>query len=267
MLLDLATVIGFVGGWILLIMGMGGPAEVMTTFFNVPSFIVTVGGTCAAMMLAFNMKQLQALPKICKHLLYDLPMTPQVLIRNIVSFAEKARREGLLALEDDIEKLDDTFLQKGIQLVVDGTEAEIIRSILDVELEYLEERHKGGRNIFDQGALIAPAFGMIGTLMGLILMLKSLDDPDTLGPGMALALITTFYGAVIANFICVPMGNKLNVRNGGEVMMKTIMIEGILSIQAGFNPRIVEERLNAFLPPAQRKGAEEEDEDEDEDEE
>lgn len=266
MVLDTASVIGLVGGSILLIMGMGGPAEVMATFFNVPSIIVVIGGTTAAYFLAFGMDQIKSFIGILKNVFYDSPTTPQILIRKIVSFAEKARREGLLALEDDLDKLDDVFLKKGIQLVVDGTEAEIIRSILDVELEYLEERHKAGKNMMDQGTLIAPAFGMIGTLMGLILMLKNLDDPDSLGPGMGLALITTFYGAVIANFIFGPMANKLSQRNGGEVMMKTIMIEGILSIQAGFNPRIVEERLNAFLPPGKRKGAEEEMEEEEEEE-
>ncbi len=265
--MDIASVGGLVGGTILLIMGMGGPVAVMSTFFNVPSLIIVVGGTIACFFISFTMDQMKSMIGIFKNVLYDAPTTPQILIRKIVSFAEKARREGLLALEDDLEKLNDAFLKKGIQLVVDGTEAEIIRSILDVELEYLEERHKAGRNMFDQGALLAPAFGMIGTLMGLILMLSALDDPDALGPGMAVALITTFYGSVMANFIFLPVANKLNGRNVVEVMMKTIMIDGILSIQAGFNPRIVEERLNAFLPPGQRKGAEEGEEDEEEEEE
>jgi chemotaxis protein MotA len=174
------------------------------------------------------------------------------MIQRLVYFTEKARREGILALEDEVETLDDEFFKKGLQLVVDGSDPELVRNILETELAFVEERHKSGQGIFITMATLAPAFGMIGTLIGLINMLKHLDDPAVIGPNMAVALITTFYGALFANLICIPIASKLNIRSGQEVLLKELVIEGVLSLQAGENPRLVEEKLKAFLPPKAR---------------
>lgn len=162
-------------------------------------------------------------------------------------FAEKARREGLLALEQDVMEINDPFLQKGIQLVVDGTDPELVRNILETKLTFLEERHQKGRGLFSTMGQLAPSFGLIGTLIGLIQMLSQLDDPTNLGSGMAVALITTLYGALLANLLFNPLAGKLRIRSLEEVLLKEVMIEGVLSIQAGENPRIVREKLNAFL--------------------
>jgi chemotaxis protein MotA len=175
------------------------------------------------------------------------------LIQTLVSFAEKARREGLLALEEDASQLDDEFMRKSIQLVVDGTDPELVKSILDTEIGLLEERHSANKSYFDSIAELGPAFGMLGTLIGLIQMLGNLNDPSALGPGMAVALVTTFYGSILANMISIPLSKKLAQNSGREILCRELMVEGILSIQAGENPRIVEEKLKVFLPPKTRK--------------
>jgi chemotaxis protein MotA len=172
----------------------------------------------------------------------------------LVDFAEKARREGLLSLEQDVMEIDDSFLQRGIQLVVDGTDPELVRNILETKLTFLEERHQKGQDIFSSMGQLSPAFGMIGTLIGLIQMLTNLESPDSLGPGMATALITTFYGIIFANLFFIPITGKLKMRSEEEILMKEVMIEGILSIQAGENPRIVKEKLSAFLAKEKQEG-------------
>jgi chemotaxis protein MotA len=176
----------------------------------------------------------------------------------IVTFSEKARREGLLALEDDLDELDDEFLRKGIQLVVDGTDPEIIRNIMETELNHMESRHATGIKVFEDWGIFAPAFGMIGTLIGLILMLANIEDKSAIGPGMSTALITTLYGAILANLVFIPVANKLTTVNNQEILIREIMIEGTLSIQSGDNPRIVKEKLVSFLPPEVRAQVEEE---------
>jgi chemotaxis protein MotA len=177
----------------------------------------------------------------------------------IVTFSEKARREGLLALEDDLDELEDDFLRKGIQLVVDGTDPEIIRNIMETELNNMQTRHEQGIKVFEDWGLFAPAFGMIGTLIGLIIMLQNLGgDQSAIGSGMSAALITTLYGAVFANSVLIPIANKLIYVNEQEILIREIMIEGTLSIQSGDNPRIVKEKLVSFLPPEIRAMVEEE---------
>jgi len=179
-------------------------------------------------------------------------MHPAELIKTLVQFTQKARREGLLALEDEAASVEDAFLSKGVQLVVDGTDPELVRSILETELSFLENRHRTGAAMFETMASLAPSFGMVGTLIGLIQMMGTLDDPEKIGPGMAVALVTTFYGTILANLVFTPLAGKLKVRSAEEILLREVMIEGILSIQAGDNPRIVEEKLNAFLAPKVR---------------
>lgn len=244
--MDLATVIGIVVGVVLLggAIILGGNAII---FFNLDSILIVLGGTIAGTMVSYSLPELMKLPQLVRIALQNSNINPTEVIDMLVGFAEKARREGLLALEQDVMEIDDTFLQKGIQLVVDGTDPDLVRNILETRLTFLEERHTRGRSIFDTMGQLSPAFGMIGTLIGLIQMLSKLDDPSNLGSGMAVALITTLYGALLANLLFIPLAGKLREKSEEEILMKEVMIEGILSIQAGENPRIVEEKLSAFL--------------------
>ena len=254
--MDLGTVIGFLLSNILVIGGILAGGDPMA-FVDTPSLLITGGGTLGAAIMANPLDRTKALPKIVRKAFFSDPIDLMGLIQTLVSFAEKARREGLLALEEDAGQLDDEFMRKSIQLVVDGTDPELVKSILDTEIGLLEERHSAGKAMFDIMAELAPAFGMLGTLIGLILMLKNLDDPDALGPGMATALITTFYGSYIANVLCIPISKKLAYRSSQEILSRELMVEGILSIQAGENPRIVEEKLKVFLSPTLRAKMEE----------
>jgi chemotaxis protein MotA len=182
---------------------------------------------------------------------------PTELIERIVGFAETARREGILALEQAIEDGDDIFLSSGVRLAVDGTEPDLIMDILETELQFVEERHKQGQEIIANMGNAAPAFGMIGTLIGLVIMLKNMDDPAAIGPGMAIALLTTMYGAIMANILFGPVSAKLKIYSQKEVLAKRMIIEGIMSIQSGDNPRIVEHKLSVFLSPKVRPQSEE----------
>lgn len=249
--MDLASLFGVVVGVTLLFWAifLGGS---ITAFWNAPSLMITLGGTLAATMIAFPFSHVVSVFRVVKNVFIKQQRSPGEVIDTLVRFAEKARREGLLALEDEAENLDDEFLKKGIHLVVDGTDPDLIRSILDTELTFLEERHKIGQSLFQTMGALAPAFGLTGTLIGLIQMLKNMSRPDMIGPGLAVALITTFYGVVLANLVFLPIAGKLRVRSADEVLMKQVMVEGILSIQAGDNPRIVEEKLKAFLAPRVR---------------
>ena len=222
-------------------------------FWDPPSVLIVLGGTFGATILANPLERTKNVAKILKNAFTVQQMDMIGLIQTLVSFAEKARREGLLALEDDASQLDDEFMKKSIQLVVDGTDPELVKSILDTEIGLLEERHTSNKGYVDAIAELGPAFGMLGTLIGLIQMLGNLDDPSALGPGMAVALVTTFYGSLLANMFALPMGRKLATNSGREIMCRELMIEGILSIQAGENPRIVEEKLKVFLSPDMRK--------------
>lgn len=250
--MDLATLIGILAGIILLLSGMGSGGS-LSAFFDLPSVFITIGGSSAAMMINFPFSQFISAFKSVRWAFFARPLSIAEIINTLVTFAEKARREGLLALEDEAQETGDAFLQKGIQLVVDGTDPELVKDILEIELSFQEERHKANKGFFEAWGALAPSFGMIGTVIGLIKMLRNLSDAASIGPAMAVALITTFYGAVLANFLLLPIAGKLSIRSGEEVLMRQIMIEGILSIQAGENPRIVEEKLKSFLPPKERE--------------
>ncbi|MEC9488814.1 MAG: MotA/TolQ/ExbB proton channel family protein [Halanaerobium sp.] len=244
--MDLASVIGIVFGVVLIggAIVMGGNAII---FVSVKSLMIVLGGTLAGTVLNYTFHDLKVMPKLLKIAFSDDSNSTREVINSLVGLAEKARREGLLALEDETKEMGNTFLQKGVQLIVDGTDPELVRSILETKLNFLEERHSRGQDIFNTMGTLAPAFGMIGTLIGLIQMLSDLDDAGAIGGGMAIALITTLYGSVLANLIFIPIAGKLAVKSQEEIMIKEVMIEGLLSIQAGENPRIVEEKLLAFL--------------------
>ena len=250
--MDLMTVIGLLVSWALVIEAMMEGGSGMA-YINLPSIFITVGGTSGAMMATCPADRVKTTWAIVKSAFVSHNKDMVVLVQTIVSFAEKARREGLLSLEGSAAELtDNDFLRKSIQLVVDGTDPELVRAILDTEIGILENRHVANKSLIDSGAELAPAFGMIGTLVGLIAMLGDLTNVDALGPGMAVALITTLYGSMMANMIFIPISKKLAVRSSEEVLSLELMVEGILAIQAGENPRIVEEKLKVYLPPKQR---------------
>ncbi|HHW08105.1 MAG TPA: motility protein A [Clostridia bacterium] len=245
--LDIMTVVGLAGGVFTLGLAiyLGGQARM---FWSIPSVLITVGGSLAALMISYDLEQIKNVVKITKQVFSTETMEPYALIEMFGELAKKARREGLLALEDDMDRLPDPFFQKGIQMMVDALDPELIRDILETDIDHMQYRHEIGASVYKTWGSLAPAFGMIGTLIGLIQMLARLDDPSALGPGMAVALITTFYGAIMANLVLLPIATKLELRSQEEVLIKSIIMEGIIAIQSGMNPRILEEKLMAFLP-------------------
>ena len=250
--MDLATLIGTVAVFVVVIVGMalGGS---LRPFWDPPSLFITLGGTICSVMMSYSMETFLDTFKIAKQAFFTREQDIGETINTIVRFADKARREGLLALDEDANHLTDPFLQKGIRLVVDGTTQELVRNILETEVAFVSDRHKTGQAVFETIGAMAPAFGMLGTLIGLIQMLLKLNKPEEIGPGMAVALVTTFYGSVIANMVALPIANKLKTRNQREVFIKEAIIEGVLSIQAGDNPRVVQEKLKSFLAPKERE--------------
>ncbi|WP_129596941.1 motility protein A [Anaerophilus nitritogenes] len=250
--MDLATILGIVAGLGLVVWGILLSGE-LSSFVDITSIVIVLGGTIAGCLVAYPLNKVKDAVVVAKKAFATKNMNASDVIGKIIDIANIARREGLLALEEASDKIDDDFLKKGVMLIVDGTDPELVRNILETELAFLEERHGDGRSIFDTLGSLAPAFGMIGTLIGLINMLKTLEDPSSVGPSMAVALITTFYGALFANLIFIPMAAKLKLRSREEIMIKEVMVEGLLSIQAGENPRIIEIKLKSFLPPKERK--------------
>ena len=257
--MDIATLGGLGIGAFFVILGIviAGGVGGLFSFINIPSVLITVGGSFGAIMVANSLSKVLGLMKIMMNAIKTKSMETGRIISMIVTFSEKARREGLLALEDDLDELEDEFLRKGIQLVVDGTDPEIIRNIMETELNNMISRHQDGIKIFEDWGAFAPAFGMIGTLIGLILMLSNIEDKSAIGPGMSTALITTLYGAFLANLVFLPIAAKLTYVDKQEVLLREIMIEGTLSIQSGDNPRIVKEKLVSFLTPEMRVQVEE----------
>jgi chemotaxis protein MotA len=254
--MDFATVIGVFSGISLIaitIISQGNPK----VFFDVGSILIVFGGTIAATLINYPLKEVLSVMGVVKNAFTHKTPNSEETIKQIVRLADLARREGILALEREMKGVGDSFLNQGMQLAVDGTEPDQIRQIMGTELAYLQERHDVGQGIFKSMGSYAPAFGMIGTLIGLVLMLAHMDDPSKIGPGMAIALITTFYGAVLANLIFLPIAGKLKSRSKQEMMIKELVLEGVLSIQSGDNPRIVEQKLVSFIPPKFRKKFEE----------
>ena len=222
-------------------------------YIDIPSVMITLGGAVGATVISNPGDRLKAIGGCLKTVFMFQAPDLVGMVQMIVSFAEKARREGLLSLEADVAEVDSEFMRKAIQLVVDGTDPELVRAILDTEIGVFEDRHSANKTVFDNLAEFGPSFGMIGTLIGLIAMLGNLADVSALGPGMAVALITTMYGSMLANMFAIPTSKKLAARSAQEVKAMELMVEGILAIQAGENPRIVEEKLKVYLPPAMRE--------------
>jgi len=252
--LDLATIVGMAAGLLIIAYAIisGGS---LADFISIPSVLVTVGGTLAATVISYPLPKLRAMTKLARTLLKPAASDAGELIDTLTGFAAVARREGVLALEGVEQAPADPFLHKALHLAVDGTDADLIRRVLEMDLLFMEERHKSAAGLFEAMASYAPAFGMVGSLIGLIQLMKRLDG-GAIGPAMALALLSTFYGVLLANLLCLPIAAKLRVRSAEEILRKEMVIEGILAIVAGEGPMIVEERLKSFLSAASRSGSE-----------
>ncbi|MCL2479525.1 MAG: MotA/TolQ/ExbB proton channel family protein [Treponema sp.] len=251
--MNLSTLIGVVGSVIMLVFSILSGRSTILAFVDIPSIILVF--ICPFIMLftAFSIQDVFGVFGIIG-ITFKVPnYNEQGIITKLMAMSEKARREGLLALEEELEDLDDEFMKKGMRLVVDGTDAEIIRSLMENELNQMQDRHIGKTNIMGLWASSAPAVGMMGTVIGLVGMLKNLEDKSALGPNMAVALITTFYGSLIANFTILPWIAKLKSYDAMETKVKEMEIEGVLSIQAGDNPRILATKLLSYLNPQDRK--------------
>jgi len=254
--MDIATIIGVALGFILIFIAifLGGSPN---AYIDIPSVLIVVGGTFSTLLAAFPLANAMQLPIVMKKTTQPGAGDPVALITQLVSFAEIARRDGILALEGMTEEMEDDLLVLGIKMAVDGTDPELIDQIMEADIENMMIRHDVGKGLFDIMGKYAPAFGMIGTLIGLVAMLANLSDPSAIGAGMAAALLTTMYGAIIANVIFLPLADKLILKNDEEVVYKSIILKGVMSIQAGDNPRVVEQKLLTFLPPKKRVTAEE----------
>lgn len=229
---------------------MGSPLSI---FIDIPSVLIVFGGTIGCTLIHYPFKEIASALNVGKKTIFVQEMQINSLITQLMEYANKARKEGILALQGAMESVEDEFLKKAMQMAVDGQEPATLRDMLNTEIEYIQMRHEQGAAIFSTLAAYAPAMGMIGTLIGLVQMLQSLSDPSSIGPAMAVALITTFYGAIIANVVCLPMAGKLKGRSTSEVLVKTLVIEGMQSILSGENPRIMEQKLHAFIAPKLRE--------------
>lgn len=260
---DLLTPIGITVGFIMIIFGIvsAGGTGGFVAFIQVSSIFIVLGGLAAALLVNFNVEQMKTTKHVIQEAFKRNDHNLPELIELFERLSERARREGLLALENELEDVDDPYIRKGILLAIDGIEPEVINDIMNAEIDAMDDRHYRGRIIIEKAGEYAPAWGMVGTLIGLILMLQNLDDPTTLGPSMAVALLTTFYGSVLANLVFTPMAGKLETKTNEEIFIKQIIIEGVIGVQSGQNPRILKEKLSAFLSNKEKnKKVEEEEE-------
>ncbi len=253
--MDLASILGLVLAFGLMIFGIVAEDGFVAIkgFIDMNSVYITFGGSFATLLaMSPSIREFVNGLKSFALILKPMPSNEKETIESIISLSNVARKEGLLALEEAANSVEDEFMKKGVLLIVDGTDPELVRSIMETELMCVEDRHKSIISFWENLGTMGPAWGMIGTLIGLINMLLKLSDVSSVGPNMSVALVTTFYGSVLANWICAPVANKLKANNANEIMLKEVMVEGLLSIQAGENPRVIEEKLKSFLSPVKR---------------
>lgn len=250
--MDFGTILGLVIAGVLIAWSMlsGGKVE---WFFSSHALAIVFGGAFATVLIGFPIKMVGQLGRIVKVAFFNKEVSAVKVITDMVSYAEVARRDGILSLENMTKDIKDEFIVRGIQMAVDGVDPEVIEQIMTSEMDSMAERHAGNKLMLDAATGYAPALGMVGTLLGLVIMLQSLDDPKAIGPGMAVAIIATLYGAIAANLLIGPVALKLGKRSEEEVLIKTIIIKGVMSIQSGDNPRIVEQKLKSYLSPKLRR--------------
>lgn len=250
--MDIATIVGIISAFGLVVFAifMGGG---LVLFINIPSALIVGGGTIGATMINYPLGDMLKVVSVVKNTFFSNNTPAIERIKKLVEYADKSRKEGILALEPELKNIKEEFFKKGIQLLIDGMEPQEIREILETEVEFIRSRHELGAELFITMGTFAPALGMIGTLIGLVQMLQTMDDPSSIGPAMAVALLTTFYGSILANLVCIPLAGKLKTRSKEEMLEKEMTIRGILSLSNGDNPRILEQKLKVFVPPNQRQ--------------
>ncbi len=255
--MDIATILGLIicFGMVILGVATSGGLSALPRYIDPASMAITFGGAFSSVLASNSIKSFMSGLKSFSLILKTPQNNTAEMIKSIIDLSNVARKEGLLSLEEAAAGLEDEFLRKGILLIVDGTDPELVRAIMETELVSMDSRHKERIGFWESVGNMGPAWGMIGTLVGLVNMLNNMDDASSIGPNMATALITTLYGSLLANWICAPVSNKLKSHNAMEMMQKEIMIEGLLSIQAGENPRVIEEKLKSFMSPAERTDA------------
>jgi chemotaxis protein MotA len=253
-----ATAIGIAASILGLAVGATMEGTMITAFFNIPAMLIVFVGTFGATLAGCSMDHMRRIPALFKKAITPDKPDLSAQLELLVTFAERARREGLLALDDEVSTLEDAFTRKGLQLVVDGTDPELVREILENEIDGMSARHHHATLPFEKAGGLAPTLGIIGTVMGLVHVLENLDQPATLGPAISGAFIATLYGVASANVVFLPVANKLKLLSTEEQELRTMTLEGILAIQAGDNPRVVADKLLSFIPPAQRASEDEE---------
>ena len=251
--MDIGTLVGVFGAFGMCIFSIVVGGGSVLSILDLPSFLMVVLGSYFALMTASTLADALGVWSILGRTFKIPSFNEQSIIQKMMAFSEKARREGLLALEDELDDLDDEFMKKGLRLMVDGTDATVIRDLMELELSQMQGRHADKIGIVNMWAALAPGLGMLGTVIGLIGMLRNLEDKAAIGPNMALALVTTLHGSMVANLLMMPFANKLKNHDAKETMVKEMIIEGVLSIQAGENTRILALKLMAYLTPAVRK--------------
>lgn len=252
--MDIATLLGLIGAFGIIIAAIATGGSILV-FVNVPSILIVIIGSLAVVLMSFTVQQFFGSFKVGLKAFLHKPVNPQDLIDSAVDLAKIARKEGMVALEQ--HEISNAFLKKGVMLCVDGHPPELVRKMLNKDINLTIERHDIGGNFFSTLGGIAPAMGMIGTLIGLVQMLSNMDDPKSIGPAMAVALLTTLYGAVLANAFALPIANKLSIRSNEERINKNLILETISAIQEGINPRVLEDLLKTFLPERKRISSEE----------
>jgi chemotaxis protein MotA len=250
--MDIATVVGVVVGFALIVGSIIIGGGSFGAFFDAPSVLVVGGGSIAAALISFPLPTFLSVFRVTGKVFFWRVESTAAVIKQLVALAEVARRDGLLALEDKLAAVDNPFIVMGIQMAVDGTRPEVMEDILRTEMDAVATRHRDGKALLDCMGRFAPAFGMIGTLMGLVIMLGDMSDPTKIGAGMAVALLTTLYGAIASNVVFLPFAEKLGYTNRQELLLMEIALRGIMAIQSGENPRIIEQKLNTFVAPKQR---------------
>ncbi|QYJ87181.1 flagellar motor protein PomA [Shewanella mesophila] len=248
--MDLATLIGLIGAFAFIIGAMVSSGGI-AIFIDVPSVLIVMIGSLFVVMMKYNLKQFLGAVKIAAKAFMFKIDKPDVLIEQSVTMADAARKGGFLALEE--AEISNSFMQKAVDMLVDGHDGDVVREALEKDISLTEERHKIGIGIFRALGDVAPAMGMIGTLVGLVAMLSNMDDPKSIGPSMAVALLTTLYGAVIANMVAIPIADKLTLRMGEEMLNRNLIMDAVLAIQDGQNPRVIEGFLKNYLSEKQRQ--------------
>jgi len=249
---DFATVIGILGGFGLVIVAMASGGG-LSWFIDGPSAMIVFGGTFGAVLINYPIADVLGVIQVAKNAFRGKEQRTAAVINQLVEMSKIARKEGVIALQGMIPGARDPFLVKAIHLVVDGLDPAHVSQILETELDFIGERHRLGAEIFTTMGNFAPAMGLIGTLIGLVQMLKGMNDPGSIGPAMAIALITTFYGVILANLVFLPIAGKLKTKSAQELLIKQLIIHGILSIQSGDNPRVLEQKLHSYVAPRERR--------------